>query len=640
MDFKQRIRRDAKRLAGDAEASALLACLAEHLFDPDLSATFLARKSGATREVHDRLVAAVGPLRSYATELRMIEAACLVRETELTFPEIGKRLGYRVKRTFRRAFKEHHGMPPNDMREQARAGAARLEAAEPETLSAPAAVVPAAGVPAAGVPAAGAPDAEAAAESALEQLDDEYERLQPPAHAARLRRRLALGLLDDDEAAELRARLRRVYPALEEPAREEPETVCLPLLLMPVRGDLEVLAATAVFDRIFRLPETDLRHGMLEGVRMAGSTAFLAFTKLCSDRSRKSPERAVAMAELGVQLVELHRPVLADDDAHNWLASAWAALGGVKLHAGDLAGADRALDFAREEVPEGGTLEPWVEVELRRMESGVRQLQGRYDQAKAALDHALELLRDIPELASTLAYTLTERLDLASWQGDAETALALTRELEALVAERADDIDRPSFSLSLAAYHRGRAYAALGDDDRAAASWRRADAGLRSDLHAPELDGADALETIAFIGLLLHEIARLAGRKRRYDVYEARLREAIEFYRLAGAAVLEAAAEAELAALCAIRGRVADARRLAASAADFLDRLPSHRRAWTAARWLRALENGGAEAPADVLWRELQPLCADLDTLRWEITGPQAAPAARARAAERREAGA
>ncbi|MCP3993819.1 MAG: helix-turn-helix transcriptional regulator, partial [bacterium] len=94
MDFKQRIRQDARRLAGDREASALLECLAENLFDPLLDVQFMGTVCGAPRAVRDRLAAVVGPLKSYVVELRMIEAKPLVRDTNLSIAEIGKKIGY------------------------------------------------------------------------------------------------------------------------------------------------------------------------------------------------------------------------------------------------------------------------------------------------------------------------------------------------------------------------------------------------------------------------------------------------------------------------------------------------------------------------------------------------------------------
>ena len=542
MNLKQRIRRDAKRLAGDDAASALHACLVEHLFDPDFSATFLARKSGATREVHDRLVVVVGPLRRYVTELRMLEAARRVRETELPFPEIGKRLGYRVPRTFRRAFKDHHRTLPSEMRERARAEAATVETAKAES--------------------ARAPDAQAAAESALEQLDDEDGRLMPPANAARLRRRLALGLLDDEEATELRARLHRLHPELDEPAPADEPEASPPLVLSSTRPDFEILAAAGVFGPILDHPEADLRHALLEGVRMTTMTALLVLKELCCDLCLKDPERVLAAAELGVYLVERHRQWLVDGPV-NWPALAWLAVGRVKLLTHDFAGADRALAFAWEEVPQGGTLTPWIETEARRVEGFMHLGQGRYDPAEAALDRALEL---------------------------------------------------------------------------AESSWRRAGGYFGADHKATEPPGPAHADTAVFTGLLIHEMARLLGRGQGFDGYDLLLREAVERFRFIGAPLLQVAAEAELTVVSALRGQAGDARRLAADAADFLDRLPSHRRAWAAARRLRALENGGAEAPPEILSEQLQALCGELDSLRWEITGRQAAPAAAARAAKTREA--
>ncbi len=104
MNVGQRIRRDAKLLADDPEVAALHRCLTEHLFDARLDKTFLAKASGATREVRERLVARLGPLKVYVSELRMVEAEKLVRGGKVPIAQIGARVGYPVARTFRRAF--------------------------------------------------------------------------------------------------------------------------------------------------------------------------------------------------------------------------------------------------------------------------------------------------------------------------------------------------------------------------------------------------------------------------------------------------------------------------------------------------------------------------------------------------------
>ncbi len=50
MKLKQRIRRDAKLVAGDPEAAALHECLVKHLFSPALDLHFLGRECRAGRE--------------------------------------------------------------------------------------------------------------------------------------------------------------------------------------------------------------------------------------------------------------------------------------------------------------------------------------------------------------------------------------------------------------------------------------------------------------------------------------------------------------------------------------------------------------------------------------------------------------
>ncbi len=612
MNLKQRVRRDARRVAGDAEASALLECLVEHLFEPDLDALFLRKACGATREARARLAKVVGTLKDYVTRLRMIEAERLVRETRMKNPEIAERLGYRVERTFRRAFVKIHKVRPSEMRRQARAEGAGAEGA-------------------------GDPDPVAAATSALEKAA-EGENRAARERAVRSRRRAVASLLDAKAAGELRAELRRRHPALaetaaearEDPAREEPAQEQLPMVLNRAGHRLEWLAATAVFDRILALPEEDLRFAMLDGVRIASSTAFDALRMLCYGHSRWNPERAVAVAELGVQLIEIQRDLVSEQEGDGLKAQAWSFLGRVQMLAGDVAAADRAIGFAWEEVGRGtngtnGTMVPWAEVDVRRLEGTVRIFQGRDAEAAVALDRAVELGRGLHPTDPDRLDSVYERLELASRLGEPEVGLRLAGEVEELVETHGAGFDRKSLWRGLTAYHRGKAHAATGRDDLAREAW------LAASRHtAPGPDGAAQYEIVVAGAFVVHELARLAGRGRHLDVYETLLRDAIGRYRLARVPVVEAAAEAELAALCALRGQDAEARRLAASAADFLDDLPSHRRAWNVSRWLRALAEG-ATAPVRQLRVALAGICRDLDHLRWQIGGVQAMPAAEAR---------
>ena len=670
MHLERRIRRDARLVAGDAEAAALLACLAQHVFDPDLDATFLARVCGASQQVRRRLAAAVGPLKAYVTELRMTEAARLVRDTDLPQQEIGKRVGYRLVRTFRRVFKENHGVTAGAMRLQARA----------ETS--PDAAMAAAGV---------------LARQEMKNVDD-AQRLAPRATAARLRRRTALGL-EPERTGELREQLRRRHPSLATAGGDRaqdragsrrtgsrrtgsrrtgsrqtgsrhrpPAEAQVPLLLTPASLQLETIAAAAVFGRILELPEGDLRHAMRDGVRIGTSTAFDVLRELCYDLARWDTRRAVTVAELGVQLIETHREVMGEQ-GDDRMALAWAFLARVQILAGDFGATERALGFAWQEVTEGsgGQMAPWAEIEVRRVEGILRMHLGRGADAARALDRAMELGRGLGPCHPHRIRALGERLEVASLQGDAETALPLCDELEELTRECASGIDRALWH-GTASYHRGKARAAAGCYGEAETCLLQAAAHIAADPEA-----AVSMFELALLGsFVLHELARLAGRGGDLDEYDLILRGVLDRYQRLGTPILQATAEAELAALCALRGAADEARQRAAAAADFLDHLPGHRRAWSVARRLRLLANGDAEAaeaaaaeaaaaeatgvrpkgdPRDSrpqartrgirkkagthdihpkLGKQdsLATFAAELDALRWEITGVQAGPAA------------
>ncbi len=608
MNVEQRIRHDARRLAGDRQAMALLECLAKHLFDSRLDATFLGKASGAPRQVRDRLAAEVGPLKAYITELRMTEAARLVRETDLPMNQIAGQLGYEVLRTFRRAFKEVHRVTPAEMRQQA------------ESEPAP------------------TPDPAAAVRGAIDACS---ERLTPRARARQLERRANLGLLDDGSIGDLRARLRRRHPEIEEalaagepmhgvsisgeatPTEEPPRAMLGPVILRPTGDYLEPYAASAVFDRILALPVADLRHAMLDGVRMGSPASFKILEELCTEHTRWNPDRAVAVAELGVQLLELQRQDMGEH-FESRKAAAWAFLGRLQMLVGDFAATERSIRFAWEEAE---APPPWAEIEIRRVESMLRSRQGRGSEATATLDRAVELSRGLPADNPARAQSLSERLELAAFLGEAELVPKLCDELEALAERGAAGLERVHHWRGLIAYHRGKAYAAIGRDDLAEKLWRQAGEHVAADQAATEPPGAAVFETAVLSGFLTHELARLGGRLGNLEVYEILLRRTIDRYRLARIPIFEIAALAELAAVCALRGRITEARALASSAADFLDDLPSHRRAWNAAARLRTLAAGGTDADvsvADVLVK----LCVDLDSVRWEITGAQATEAA------------
>ncbi len=98
-EARERIRRDAKRFVGDQEILRLLTSLEEQLFDTELDVAGLLSSCEVSREARDRFTARLGPLKRYVDELRIAVAERLVRETRASFEVIGRRVGFKVRRT-------------------------------------------------------------------------------------------------------------------------------------------------------------------------------------------------------------------------------------------------------------------------------------------------------------------------------------------------------------------------------------------------------------------------------------------------------------------------------------------------------------------------------------------------------------
>ncbi|MCP3958264.1 MAG: helix-turn-helix transcriptional regulator [bacterium] len=591
MDFDERIRHDTALVAGDPEAAALLECLARHAFDPAHDLASMLRACGAARPVQERLAAKLGALKKWHTELRMEEARRRVCDTSEEIGKIGQAVGYAVDRTFRRAFADYHGESPSKMRRKARAGG-------PASQSEPA----------------------ADDESEVESGDT---RPTPRALTADLRRRASLGLLDPGRAAELRPRLRRRHRCLDETGDStHPQ---YPVILTPTGDHVEDFAAAAALGELLDAPEDEMRFALLHGVLFGNAGSYHYLQKTCRGMIPHRPEQALLLAELAVQMIQPHRDLMGEE-ADDWQALAWTFLGEVQAHLGHGGEAERSLAFACAEVDGAEHLAPWVEIELRRVQGRVARRQRRYDRAAKALDRALELGRRLSETSTIRGQAVLHRLELASTMGDAETGLALARELGQLVeADEAETGERLTLWRALALYHHARALAAADQECCAGAGMQQVLDEIAED---PECDTDTSLGML--FTLALHERARHCFRHGRPDDCERDLRFALERYRWFEAVVFEAAVEAELAVLCALRGEHDEARRLASAAAAFLDDLPFHREAWNAARRLRALIDGDADTEVD-LEALLAELWRDLDLVAWEITGTQALPAARAR---------
>ncbi len=616
MTYQKQLRRDARLLTDDPEAAALFECLAKHIFDPALDTSFMGRVCRAPRSVRERLAAKIGPLKDYVTKLRMMAAAHLVRVTPLKIQEIGRRVGYPVARSFRRAFVDAHGVLPNEMRRQARVTAGE---SNPPALS------------------------KASEETKHADTTSSIDFKTPAPHgdpranrarARRIWRQHHLGLLDQDTAAEFKQQLRQANPRLKQldaearkasPSAQATPGPRSPVLLTPTGDWLEEIAANQALGEIVDLPPADQRFALLEGLRMGHVTAFIQLFRFCQTIVQFDSEKALRLARLGVEMIEPHREQMLGEADH-WKALAWIKLSRIQLHAGDCGGADLSLSFALAEVGDEQELEPWVEIELREAEGSLRKQQRRYDEARRAFDRAVELGRSLDPSDTRRQRSVLHRLTLASAEGDADAGFTLIREIDQLL-DSAIDGERPAVWKAAIFLHGAKAWAARGQARHAEHCLRQAMQDIIAD---PECDTDESLGIL--FTYVIHELARVNIGDEHLEENELFLRHAVDRYRRFQFPMLEAAAEAELAVIVALRGDRDEARRLATSAADFLDDLPPlHREAWQAARRLRSFANSHKAHSEDELQHLLTDLRRDLDLASWEITGPQALPALKAR---------
>jgi AraC family transcriptional regulator, regulatory protein of adaptative response / methylphosphotriester-DNA alkyltransferase methyltransferase len=87
-------------------------------FSRPLTVDELARRTATSpRQLH-RAFSEVGGtgFRAYLAKVRMRHAAELLRSSDLTISEVGRRVGYREPSQFTKAFKRAHGVTPKEFR--------------------------------------------------------------------------------------------------------------------------------------------------------------------------------------------------------------------------------------------------------------------------------------------------------------------------------------------------------------------------------------------------------------------------------------------------------------------------------------------------------------------------------------------
>jgi AraC family transcriptional regulator, regulatory protein of adaptative response / methylphosphotriester-DNA alkyltransferase methyltransferase len=97
-------------------AEATLAIENRHA-DPTLTVRDTARQIGTSERQLQRVLPLAGSgFRDEVVAMRMQHAAALLQTTELPASEVARHVGYRQSAQFTKAFRRHHGSPPNAFR--------------------------------------------------------------------------------------------------------------------------------------------------------------------------------------------------------------------------------------------------------------------------------------------------------------------------------------------------------------------------------------------------------------------------------------------------------------------------------------------------------------------------------------------
>jgi len=92
----------------------------EREFARDLDLAWVARQVATSRRQLQRAFAEIGEtsFRDHLTEVRMRNAAALLREGGRPVRDVALRVGYRQPAQFAKAFRRHHGAPPSSFRRE------------------------------------------------------------------------------------------------------------------------------------------------------------------------------------------------------------------------------------------------------------------------------------------------------------------------------------------------------------------------------------------------------------------------------------------------------------------------------------------------------------------------------------------
>ena len=384
-----RLRIRADRRGRPPELALVLKTIETRFVDPGFDVNELRRiasPSKATLRAFERELGRTPGVYLKRRRLEMAELAlAATTERELTVAEVARMAGYANHRSFARVFQEQVGHAPSRGRRPAETPAI------------------------------------------LRQPPLEGERATPW-------RRLLTGQVAGGEGREAVRRLRLRLCVGMSPLPEEGR------IYLSYPGDPHArLVAEALWTVARDLPARPRRALVCEAVRFRSPALFQLLSEAAGEAAaRGDAGEHVARAELALEVVEEHGSGFGDE-LHDLRALAWARLGEARLQAGDLAGAEQALRFAREawQAPRPRR-DAAADLEVRWLESSLHIARRLFDDACELTDEAIERLRAAEGDPLLLARALKRRALVAARRGEApQTAMALLREAEGMIDEEA-----------------------------------------------------------------------------------------------------------------------------------------------------------------------------------------------------------
>ncbi|MFP3941121.1 MAG: tetratricopeptide repeat protein [Thermoanaerobaculia bacterium] len=173
-----------------------------------------------------------------------------------------------------------------------------------------------------------------------------------------------------------------------------------------------------------------------EAVKGKGAFKLFGLAELLAEEARseahRDVNRALEVAELAMVVADAVDPAAyAPGQVADATVAAWAALGNALRVRADLAGAERALGVARNQLALGAG-DPMTRADLLSLIASLRLDQARFPEAREALDEATILFQQVGDRPGE-GKSLIQLAEVAAETGEPERAVGLLEAAEALL---------------------------------------------------------------------------------------------------------------------------------------------------------------------------------------------------------------